>query len=67
VEYENITTRRAWPHCCGTGQADRGQRGEAAQSIRIVRHPANAKAAAQIGASVMREGTPILTLDGHMP
>jgi len=29
--------------------------------------PSNAKAAAQIGASVMREGTPILTLDGHMP
>jgi hypothetical protein len=29
--------------------------------------PANAKAAARIGASVGRPGTPVLTLDGHMP
>jgi hypothetical protein len=29
--------------------------------------PANAKAAAKIGASVGRPGTPTLTIDGHMP
>jgi hypothetical protein len=29
--------------------------------------PANAKPAAQIGASIARQGTPVLTIDGHMP
>jgi hypothetical protein len=68
-KYENITTATR----LATLLPELGKRiAESAAKQRnqfrvTYEHAANLKPGMQIGATVMKEGTPILTLDGHMP
>jgi hypothetical protein len=67
--YENITSiNRLATLLPELGkQIAQSQARQAHQYRVIYERPAGAKAAAQVGASVGRPGTPVLTLDGHMP
>jgi hypothetical protein len=67
--YENIaTTNRLATLLPELGKQIAQSQARQSHQFRVTyERPANAKAAAQIGASIGRQGTPTLTLDGHMP